>query len=255
MKRKRPKQTGKGYLYFADGKGVAPITQSARVIVPLLCDRFHPGSVLDVGCGTGDWLRVFMNQGVVRVRGLDGSWVPQDGLLIPRECFQEVDFYADLPAVEKVDLAVCLEVLEHVSGEVGRRMVSFLCRNADLVYFSAAVPGQGGYQHINEQYQDYWIALFREQGFAAYDLIRPQVWANDQVCLWYKQNSFVFANAAAREKFGLAEQPFIASIIHPALLEQAGDPRNYSLKVLATHLPFYLKRTFQKVVNRFGGAR
>jgi len=245
----RPKQNAISYGYSADNAGVAYVADSARAVVPFICDSFHPASVLDIGCGTGDWLRAFIDNGVSKVAGYDGPWVPIGGLQIPAECFHPIDFYSELPEVGTFDLSICLEVAEHVSPEVATRLISLLCRSADLVLFSAAIPGQGGYEHINEHFQDYWIAEFRSLGFFPVDCVRPHFWMNDKVQWWYQQNCIIFANAVSKEKYRLKEVPVITSLIHPAHYERVRDPRNYSLKQIARNVPHYLRRTLRRVFS------
>ena len=40
-------------------KNAEGIRQSAREIVPLVMDLVHPSSVVDIGCGIGNWLLAF----------------------------------------------------------------------------------------------------------------------------------------------------------------------------------------------------
>jgi SAM-dependent methyltransferase len=223
------------------------IQQSARIVVPLLCQRFSPSSVLDVGCGVGDWLRAFSDNGVRTLLGLDGNWVPSSGLQIPETSFRVVDFYSELSSPGEFDLSICLEVVEHVSAEVARRLISVLCESSDLVFFSAAVPGQGGYKHINEQFQDYWFAEFELRGFLPYDCIRPLIWMDERVSWWYQQNCFIFANAAGKERHGLSQSMPITFMIHPSLYKLVRDPKNYSIKGMIKHVPHYLRRGWCKI--------
>jgi hypothetical protein len=64
------------------------------------------------------------------------------------------------------------------------------------VLFSAAIPGQGGTDHINEQWQDYWRDLFLSENFHPVNIIRPAVWGLPEVDLWYQQNSILYCSAA-----------------------------------------------------------
>lgn len=221
------------------------MARSAAQIVPLICERFQPDSVLDVGCGAGDWLHAFRENGVGTVLGCDGPWVPASRLRIGPEGFRAIDFYEALPDLGRFDLACCLEVIEHLAPELEERIIEFLCRSADLVLFSAAIPGQGGYEHINERFQAFWIEKFAGLGFSAHDCIRPLIWMHEDVSWWYQQNCLVFANAAGREKHGLVPEPILSSLIHPILYEATRDPRNYSLKSVIFHLPRYLARTLR----------
>jgi SAM-dependent methyltransferase len=65
-----------------------------------------------------------------------------------------------------VDLAYCFEVAEHLTPELGRKLVRFLAQSAPLVVFTAAHPGQGGTAHINERPKEYWIKEFADAGMS-----------------------------------------------------------------------------------------
>jgi hypothetical protein len=64
------------------------------------------------------------------------------------------------------------------------------------VLFSAAIPFQGGNYHQNEQWPDYWAALFKRHDYLPIDCIRRQVWQNNDVAWWYAQNTFLYAHTA-----------------------------------------------------------
>jgi hypothetical protein len=236
----RPEQFAEAYGYTEGQPGVAAVARSADVIVPLVMARFQPRRVVDLGCGVGDWLHAFLRHGAIDVKGYDGPWVPATALRIPPASFTAIDFHAELPVADRCDLALCLEVAEHVEPATAVKCAEFLCRASDLVLFSAAIPGQGGHGHINEQYQDRWIALFASLGYTAFDLIRPAIWMDERVSWWYQQNLLVFAEAGAQARFGLEPAPFMARVVHPALYEKNTDPKNYPIREIVKHLPHYV---------------
>jgi SAM-dependent methyltransferase len=170
---------------------------AARVIVPLLLKLVQPRSVLDVGCGYGAWLKAFQEHGLERLRGLDGTQVDPRRFLVDPQCFRAVDLRHCPSPDEPFDLALCLEVGEHIPTRHSRQLVQFLTRSAPLVLFSAAIPGQGGVGHVNEQWPDFWRALFAEHGFRRLDPIRRHVWQDPQVPGWYQQNLLLYASAEA----------------------------------------------------------
>ena len=116
---------------------------SARVVVPTLVELFHPTSVLDVGCGTGAWLQAFVENGVSDVIGVDGDYVARADLRIGEECFVPADLEALPPLERRFDLAISLEAAHYAAQSAARSIVATLCA-ADVIYFSAAVPGQPG---------------------------------------------------------------------------------------------------------------
>ena len=95
---------------------------------------------------------------------------------------------------EGFPLALCLEVGEHLSQERSNSLVHDLCSLSDCVLFSAAIPGQGGANHINEQWQSWWARLFAENDFILFHCIRPRVWSNRAVEQWYCQNMFLYVD-------------------------------------------------------------
>lgn len=173
--------------------------RSAQVVVPLVMDLVQPRSVVDVGCGRGAWLSVFRDHGVKRLRGLDGPWVERDKLLIDQTFFSEADLCKRMPLCERFDLAVCLEVGEHLPHSVAPQLVQSLTEFAPVVLFSAAVPGQGGTAHINEQWPDYWAALFDDRSYRRLDPFRRHVLHDESVSWWYRQNISLYVQKGAVE--------------------------------------------------------
>ena len=209
--------------------------RSAEEVIPLLLSALQPGSVVDLGCGIGTWLSVVKKLGIDTVLGLDGEYVDRKMLRIPEHQFIPADFRQEIPTDSRFDLALCLEVAEHLPPETGARLVSHLAALAPVVAFSAAIPGQGGTDHINEQWQDYWRAEFGKHGFEPVDLIRPQIWQNDAVDFWYRQNLIVYASPQSLIHHGLTPVPSEMSLdlVHPKQLAAARDEgRMYLSKAL-----------------------
>ena len=172
---------------------------SARRVVPLVRALTAVESVVDVGCGTGAWLNAFADEGAGEVLGLDGDWVGEDQLLIEPSNFIRCDLSKKLPVERVFDLAISLEVAEHLHEEFAFGFIGELTRLAPVVLFSAANPGQGGINHFNEQPPGYWAELFAKHGFVVIDTIRWQVWNDPLVTWWYKQNIVLYAGKAALE--------------------------------------------------------
>jgi SAM-dependent methyltransferase len=207
---------------------------SAREIVPLVLELVAVQSVVDLGCGDGGWLSAFRANGVSDILGIDGPWIDEDLLKIDRAQFRRSPLDEPLPIDRRFDLAISLEVAEHLPPEKAAGFVAELTRLAPVVLFAAAVPGQGGLHHVNEQWPDYWAALFRTHGYVPVDAIRLKVWGNPNVAWWYKQNSLLYATEAAiAANPGLAgvisaTPAEIASLVHPDLFRmtlRAARPR------------------------------
>jgi hypothetical protein len=94
-------------------------------------------------------------------------------------------------------LAVSLEVGEHLPAASANVFIESLCRAAPVVLFSAAIPGQGGTHHINEQWPEYWRQLFAKQNFRMFDPFRPLLWHDERIVFYYRQNMFLFVHADA----------------------------------------------------------
>lgn len=191
--------------------------------MPLVVELLSPQSVLDVGCGVGAWLAEFARHDVTDICGIDGDYVTRSQLEVPESAFVAHDLSTPLALSRRFDLAVCLEVAEHLTDPAGRVLVKCLGRAASAVLFSAAIPSQGGTGHINERWQSYWADLFRNEGLVAVDCLRPVLWNNDQVEYWYRQNVLLYVTAdVLRSNSHLAEardrtRDGMLSMVHPQL--------------------------------------
>src|SRR5262249_43878340 len=147
---------------------------SAEIIAPLVLQLLPVRSVVDVGCGDGNWSAAFHELGVQEILGIDGEYVRKEVLQIPVEWFQPTDLSKPFRLNRSFDLAICLEVAEHLPPEGALAFVESLTASAPAVLFSAAIPYQGGDNHINERWQDEWVSLFKQRGYLAIDAFRKQ---------------------------------------------------------------------------------
>lgn len=164
---------------------------SAQAVVPVLMELFKPLTVVDVGCGEGHWLAEFAAAGC-KVTGVDGAHVQPDRLAIDPEDFRVEDLSCG-PPLGRYDLCLSLEVAEHLPERSAADFVFSLVMAAPVVVFSAAIPGQGGAGHVNEQWPAYWVALFAAAGFVGTGALRWRFWDDSRVENWYRQNLIVFA--------------------------------------------------------------
>ncbi len=167
--------------------------RSARVVVPLVLELTKAKSVVDFGCGMGTWLRAFGENGVDEVLGLDGPYVDRSRFEVDPSRFRESDLSKPIKVDRTYDLATCLEVGEHLPTRSSRDLIDSLAAAAPIVLFSAAVPGQGGTDHRNEQWPGFWEKLFSRAGMSQVDVIRPRIFGNLDVEWWYRQNVFLYA--------------------------------------------------------------
>lgn len=187
---------------------------AALELVPTLLELIDPKSVVDVGCGAGAFVREFARHGVKDVLGIEGPDFPSDLYRGPDETLVVLDLEQPVELDRRFDLVVCLEVAEHLSYPRSAGFVRDLVRLGDVVVFSAAIPGQGGTHHVNEQWPTFWREQFARHGFEAHDVLRPRVWTNPSVATWYKQNLVMYAESGGRLAPAVeAAAPF--SIVHP----------------------------------------
>jgi SAM-dependent methyltransferase len=232
---------------------------SARQIVADVMNLLDVHSVIDVGCGTGQWLREFKERGVGRVRGLDGRWVPSELLKIDESEFSATDLSGPIELRETFDLAISLEVAEHLPESSAEGFVDFLTRVAPVVLFSAATPLQGGTEHVNEQWPAYWSSKFTTRGYVTVDVLRWKIWADTRISWWYRQNLLIFVHADKFAQLRAAGVPWtasdgdVAAVVHPEnlahQLRAVADPSWLGPRVLLRALP----RAFARALHwRFG---
>lgn len=194
---------------------------SARAVIPLVLSMFDVKSVVDLGCGIGTWLKAFEEQGVQDILGLDGDYIPRHLLRIPPHAFQACNLQDRVSVPRRYDLACSLEVAEHLPISCAERFVKDLISLSDLVLFSAAIPGQGGENHINEQWQSYWAKLFDENGYAAIDCIRPAIWTDEVVEAWYRQNIIMYyRRSVSRSSISPVEDLEYLDRVHPSFYQR-----------------------------------
>lgn len=216
--------------------------RSAAVVVPLILSLLPLKSVLDVGCGMGPWAAEFLANGVPDVWGVDGDYVDRSKLRIPPDRFLARDLTKSLHLGRTFDLAVCLEVAEHLPESRASGLVADLVSAAPCVLFSAAIPGPTGTNHVNPQYLPYWIELFQAQGYEAIDPIRPRIWGNNSVEWFYQQDAVMFV---APKHYLLAKDfPKPQTIIHQELYEQALRSK-LTLGMMARGFPGAVRRSIR----------
>jgi hypothetical protein len=116
---------------------------------------------------------------------------------LPSECFTPMNLTEPIKMDEHFDLALCLEVAEHLPSRTSAQLVRGLTDLAPIALFSAAVPGQGGTGHVNEQWPEYWRNLFKERGFAMLDPIRPLLREDHRVEICYLTSSPLYARPSS----------------------------------------------------------
>jgi SAM-dependent methyltransferase len=195
-------------------------------IVPVLMKILNPVSVADIGCGLGTFLYSFKEAGVKEVLGIDGSWVDRKvlGKYLSENEFVEKDLEKPFTLEKKYNLVLSLEVAEHLAAESADLFVKNLVDAGNTIVFSAAIPFQGGQNHVNEQWLPYWEAKFAKHGYVLHDILRPIFWDNPNVLLWYKQNMVLFTKAAFHADPSLVRNP-LKNVVHCELFNHVARER------------------------------
>jgi len=222
--------------------------QAADEMVPYIMELFAPSSVADVGCGLGSWLKSFQNAGVKTIAGFDGQYVNTSRLYIDAEHFTATDLEKPLHAAHRYDLALCLEVAEHLHEDAAAVLVDSLVRLSDTIIFSAAIPGQGGQHHINEQWPSWWAAHFEKHGYFFYDAFRSRFWDNQKIPWWYRQNMFLVTLPSQAGKHRLKAS--CSALVHPDLyLNKTGKISHYEHGDVSLHAAW--KTLYRSMLRAF----
>ena len=152
-------------------------------------------SVVDFGCGIGAWLVAARRLGAERVLGIEGAWITQAPHLLEDAQLMVADLAADrLMFKRSFDLCLSVEVGEHLPAASADLFCENLVNAANLLVFSAAITGQTGVNHINEQPPRYWVDKFWDRGFVPLEIIRPVIINEPEMYSWLRQNLMVFVN-------------------------------------------------------------
>jgi hypothetical protein len=231
--------------------------ESARRILPPLLSLFDVKSTVEIGCGNGHWSEAGIEAGVSDYVLVDGPWNRREDLLVDEGHFRQADLSRPLALSRRFDMAICLEVAEHVPNDSATVLVKSLTDAADIVLFGAAIPYQGGHGHINEQWPSWWRGRFEQFGYRPYDLVRPYHWSDSEIHYYYRQNIFLYVNesnqtasriAAEQEK----ESPRICmDAVHPEKFEEIASYESLVLKRLARRFPGWLA---MRIRSKLSGA-
>ena len=115
---------------------------SAGTVLPILWEFCKPTSVIDADCGSGSWVRTAKEFGATRAVGVDGNYVEESTLVIPAGDFVAHDLSQPLPHFERFDLALNLEVAEHLPEERADSLIADLSQLSDEVLFRRDTRGR-----------------------------------------------------------------------------------------------------------------
>jgi hypothetical protein len=189
--------------------------EGPQLALPIILEGLNVSSVLDVGCGSGAWLQAAVGYGIVDIQGIDGVDVCHSKLLTLHDKFQQKELTKPWDLKRKFDLAICLEVAEHLDPSCAELLLKNITMHSDLVLFSAACPSQNGQHHVNCQWPVYWQSIFNMLGYVCSDSIRWKIWEVSEIEPWYRQNIFM----ATRDSEKAGSECRIRSVIHPDMLD------------------------------------
>ncbi len=232
--------------------------QSAQKILPIVQNLFNPASVIDIGCGVGYWLKVWKDELHINdLLGVEGDYVTERFFKLDKQYLKNADLKFPLNLNRKFDLVMSMEVAEHIPEAHADIFVSNLVAAGDVILFSAAIIGQKGTYHINEQMPEYWAKKFISHGYIPVDFIRPLIWNNPEIQYWYRQNTLLFIKESRLGDFSELKDvvnttnPENLLRIHPekyfAYVDEANQLQTTFgfLKYKYTHLKKWVKKIFK----------
>lgn len=151
----------------------------------------------DIGCGNGFLIRDLHKIFRKKVWGVDGAEIFRDFVDESiRHWTQKVDLTVK-HRLKKADVAICLEVAEHLPFESSDILVdNIVSTSAKTILFTAAHPGQVGANHINLQPETFWIYKFKSRGYELNpemsNKFRLELLTKIKSTFWYLENFMVF---------------------------------------------------------------
>jgi len=234
---------------LAYGYDNEPTRKSAQAVAAWYFELFRPASVIDVGCGNGTWLREWRASGVREIQGVEGLWGKDFDFVIPRDQVLLHDLAQPVHFSRKFDLAMSVEVAEHLPESAADCFIDSLAGMSDVVLFSAAVPHQGGWHHFNERWHDYWIDKFAARGFRCFDTFRHQFWNDERVLYWYRQNIMLFVRENRSDIMQvLHDYPPACPVlpcVHPILYLRRCEPFHKLVLRYFDHVRYDLRRRWE----------
>jgi hypothetical protein len=218
---------------------------SANLIMREIAKVFTLSSSVEVGCGNAHWTRAAISEGIAEYLVVDGPWNERRELLVDTNRFVEADLSEPMALGRRFDLAICLEVAEHVRPESADILIKSLTDAADVILFGAAIPYQGGFGHLNEQWPSWWRDKFTALGYQPFDLVRPRFWTDRKIHYYYRQNIFCYVNRtnlAAISAAEVAERILYSGIpvfdaVHPEKFDEVASYRAIAMKRLVRWVP------------------
>ncbi|NEQ79577.1 MAG: class I SAM-dependent methyltransferase [Moorea sp. SIO2I5] len=220
-----------------------------QAIASTIVKTYQPKRVAEFGCGPGHLTRELARLGV-EVTAVDGYSEPdfsESSIEFHKLDLNDEVAIANRFSNHNFDLAISLEVAEHLEPETSPILISWMTSVAPIVVFSAAVPSQSGHGHINLHSRDYWHRLFTKHNFVVADRIREKLRQIPNVAPWYRYNIIDYLQAEH------SQAPEILEVIERLLAsESAASTAYYEESTKMRLLQPYLK---DPVVKWYFGLR
>ncbi len=197
-------------------------SQGARTGLAQVLSGRSVASLLDVGAGVGTWLKAAEELGIRDIAGIDGIVADPAQLHVRPGLIQIFDLTKPVSLGRHFDVVLCLEVAEHLEEGAAATLIETLCAHGDLIFFSAAAPGQHGEHHVNCRWPTYWQSVFNAAGYACRDDVRGRIWDNAAIEPWYRQNIFT----AHRALEAAGTEPRIPHVVHPDMIRHMDFPES-----------------------------
>lgn len=179
---------GHGFYDYSN----AAALNAAGEIVPLVLTAIPIQSVLDVGCGSGAWLKILKEQHIQDYQGVDSYLRDPRKLLVGEDRIDMADFSEPFNLTRRFDLVTSIGLAGRLPDNVVDDFVTSLTQHSDVILFSPMSPNPTDAARESEKPLSYWFEKFEKQGFVMYDFIRPHIQYNNLISHWYRYNVVLF---------------------------------------------------------------
>ncbi|WP_431236977.1 glycosyltransferase family 2 protein [Mycolicibacterium aichiense] len=167
-----------------------------------LAERHQPGSVLDIGCGSGAYLKYFASRGSERIHGLDRPG--ETFRYLERGEFSEAGLAEPGEFSETFDLVICTEAIDGIPAHSQAAVIDNIVRHArHRIVFSAGRPGESNDPDAHLRPIAEWLELFKAAGWEP-DLFESLAMRSLSTFPWFHGNLVVLApgpeTAGARQR-------------------------------------------------------
>lgn len=174
-----------------------------------LAQRYSPASVLEIGCGSGAYLRYFAAQEAKLITGVD-SGERRAKYLQPDE-YVRASPDEPLDLAQTFDLVICVAEIEDLPAQAQRMLIGNITRHArERIVFSGVQPGPRRSDHGNPRPISYWLDLFESGGWYP-NLFDSLALRSLSTFPWFRGHLVVLTQdkadaAAARERLAELDQ-------------------------------------------------